>query len=516
MLTYLYSLNSWQSFGLILLLTVISLVSYFAFRLYKQYSKVSNIPGVFQLLELSPFRIPLLSPYYYFGSVKEIENVVDSYSNDETKTARIVTKDAPIVLISDPKLFKEFFILKANCYEKPDFKFITMFGENIVSAVNNERWKRHFKVCSPAFSPQNLIYVCQVACQSAELLFERWSKDESGVMLSNDDFSDITLDVLGKAGFNLDFGIFSSNQEGKAFKTSLQQTFSMKALAIRRLFGNGKLQTIMSKIVGIHGHLETCSKSLDEMIQSRKKLLEDKPLINDMNDILTLLVKANMTEKLITDDELKSNSVIMSFAGHDTTSTLLQWTTFEISKNPTIQQELYNEISKTIGRRDPTIDDFPNLHLVNSVLMESFRLHPAVQILSRVAVKNTTLGNFSIPKGTHVATLFGYLMKRPDVWEKPTEFIADRFVDPQFRESSFHNFTFVPFSMGNRACLGKKFSLLESCMILTKMIQRFEFELLNDLEKDPIVAIQSPVHKPSPNLKVRITRRVTPEIVSAA
>jgi len=87
-----------------------------------------------------------------------------------------------------------------------------LFGENILSILdaNSDKWRRHHKICSPAFASQNLAFICQVAGQSIDLLFKtRWEKNikehsHNGKIVTGYrmmdpkvDFSDITLDVLG-------------------------------------------------------------------------------------------------------------------------------------------------------------------------------------------------------------------------------------------------------------------------------------------------------------------------------
>ena len=74
----------------------------------------------------------------------------------------------------------------------------------MASVSGSESWKRHFKVCNPGFSPKNLEFVCKVASASSDLLFKDWNKKiekDNHMILNVTDYSDLTLDVLGKAGF---------------------------------------------------------------------------------------------------------------------------------------------------------------------------------------------------------------------------------------------------------------------------------------------------------------------------
>ena len=79
---------------------------------------------------------------------------------------------------------------------------------NILSAEDGVEWKRHHRVCAPAFSTANLQCMCVAAVRSTDLLVEsKWEemlrRDKEGFRLDLNDFSDVTLDVIGKAGFGV-------------------------------------------------------------------------------------------------------------------------------------------------------------------------------------------------------------------------------------------------------------------------------------------------------------------------
>ena len=294
------------------------------FKLYSNYAKMKDIPGVIQFFEKAPFKIPILAPYFYIASFFETEkHAVKFFKENNCNLMRIVTANNSVICTNDPKLLKEIFITKASSFDKTDLTIAKVFGENIVTVLHTEEWKKHFKVCSPAFSPTNLRYMCKVTVESVEQLFERWNTkiQEGGngtCLLTKQDLSDITFQVLGKAGFNLDFGVFSGNDEGKKFKNALHATFTMKTMIIKGIFKSGFIGRMIEKAVGITDAINHCSDHLDKIIgERREKLKTGEMTLDETSDILTRLVEANMSEKLISDSELKSNSVAMAFAGHD-------------------------------------------------------------------------------------------------------------------------------------------------------------------------------------------------------
>ncbi|EFC42580.1 predicted protein [Naegleria gruberi] len=474
---------------------------------------MKHVPGAWQLLSFSFFYIPFLSPYSYIGSYNNLVKAVEKYGDPITKTFRLTTSKSNSVWISDPKLLKEYFIAKAHNFEKPNYNVAAFFGENILSAQNNESWKKHFKVCNPAFGPKNLKYLCKVAVESCNSMFEMWDRRCDGTnncILEHDDYPNLSLQILGLAGLNIDFGIYAEEAEGKQFRFHMVNMQSGRSIILKMFFDKESfMYKLIGRITGISQSIEFCSKYLDKMIEERKAKLKNEDFCeaDEMSDILSLLVKANVIENSISNDELKSNSMVMSVAGHETTANALRWASYYISKNTQVQERLWREIDAVLNGRNPTYEDYQSLEYVNAVLLETLRLSPPVLHMGRVALKNLTLGEYEIKKGVSVIPMFGYVQRREDIWPNASEFNPERFLDPEVKANYQHNFTFAAFSFANRQCLGKNFALLEACMILSSMMQKYELKLLNDEETDPIVAVPFPVNRPSKNLKIQLSKR---------
>ncbi|KAG2374401.1 hypothetical protein C9374_010971 [Naegleria lovaniensis] len=484
-------------------------------RVFHHANQLKEIPGTWQFL-FSPIRIPFFAPYFYLNSAFQMQKVIEKFGDPETKTFRLSLPDMNIVFVSDKNMLKEMMVSKSNIFEKPkeNYELLNVFGESIVTCLNNETWKKHFKVCSPGFSPVNLRFMCKVAVNSCDLLLEQWEKQLQGkkeFMLQPETYSDVTLDILGKAGFDVDLGIFTKNEKGIQFRMAMD-TLITRDVALRGFVkGNSEfLYSLFAIVLGTNKAKKICSDILDQVINNRRKQLQENiHLSSDQgHDILSLLIEANLSETLLTDEELKSNAFVLSLAGHETTATLLQWVTYEISKRPHIQERLFHEVQHVLNGRDPTFDDFEKLEYVNMVIMESLRCHPPVtSIAKHVAKKSTSLGKFQIPKGTQIHAFILDSHTRSDNWgESVNEFNPDRFKDAETRERVQHDFTWIPFSGGNRKCTGYKFALMEGCMVLSKLVQRYHFRLINDESVDPVGTQTIVVSRPT-NLKVSVSKR---------
>jgi cytochrome P450 len=111
---------------------------------------------------------------------------------------------------------------------------------------------------------------------------------------------------------------------------------------------------------------------------------------------------------------------------------------------------------------------------VGMILNEVHRLFPIIPRMLRVATNNTQLGDFFVPKGLILEIPTFQIHHNPTLWgEDAMEFNPNRFAkgiskacqDPQ---------GFVPFSFGPRYCIGQNLAMLESKLIVAKVLSRFQ------------------------------------------
>ena len=111
-------------------------------------------------------------------------------------------------------------------------------------------------------------------------------------------------------------------------------------------------------------------------------------------------------------------------------------------------------------------------------------------VVPREAAKATMLGGYRIPKGAYVF-LSPYAMHRhPDYWEDPETFDPSRFGADK---GSINKFAYFPFLRGQRQCIGDRFSLMESMLLLATIVQRFRFSVApsQQIELEPGVTLRT-------------------------
>uniref|UniRef100_A0A6B2LL09 Cytochrome P450 n=1 Tax=Arcella intermedia TaxID=1963864 RepID=A0A6B2LL09_9EUKA len=91
-------------------------------------------------------------------------------------------------------------------------------------------------------------------------------------------------------------------------------------------------------------------------------------------------------------------------------------------------------------------------------------------------------GEQSIPAGTRVGVDVRSIHYSPKYWEDPEVFDPERF-NPE-RRKGHHKFSFLPFSLGQRKCIGAEFSEIEQRLFLARFLR--EFKVLPAVDHDKV------------------------------
>ena len=160
-------------------------------------------------------------------------------------------------------------------------------------------------------------------------------------------------------------------------------------------------------------------------------------------------------------------------AGQETTAALLASLLMELGRHPEYEEKVREEVQNVIGDKTSIeADDLDRLHWVTAVLKETLRIHPPAQGTNREITKDVTLGGYKLYKGTHVMVSFVAIHIlyhedgehfRPEKWLPESEPCT--------------NFTFMPFSLGQRSCIGRQFAWMEAKILVAKFFQRFRYQL---------------------------------------
>uniref|UniRef100_A0A672IU84 unspecific monooxygenase n=1 Tax=Salarias fasciatus TaxID=181472 RepID=A0A672IU84_SALFA len=121
-----------------------------------------------------------------------------------------------------------------------------------------------------------------------------------------------------------------------------------------------------------------------------------------------------------------------------------------------------------------------DMEYLDAAINESLRLYPIVNRLERVAKASVEINNLLIPKDMVVMVPVWPLHRNPEIWPEPEKFKPERFT--KGNKETIDPYTYMPFGMGPRNCIGMRFALVSMKLVMTKILQRFSFSVCNETE----------------------------------
>ncbi|KAH7714860.1 CYP4BF1 protein [Aphelenchoides avenae] len=204
-------------------------------------------------------------------------------------------------------------------------------------------------------------------------------------------------------------------------------------------------------------------------------------------------------------DELREEVDTFMFAGHDTTSHAIAWSTWCLATNPAVQEKLYEELNAHFGDsdRDITVQDLKELRYLNNCINESMRVFSPVPLIQRELRKEMEIGGKLVPEGATIGILPLVIHHNHKVYPNHDEFDPDNFL-PE-RVAKRHTYDFIPFSAGPRNCIGQKFAQMEIKTTLAHIFRRYK--LTTDAKMHDNGRGVETVLRPVLGIPVRVSRR---------
>ncbi|XP_062133618.1 cytochrome P450 4p1-like [Drosophila sulfurigaster albostrigata] len=258
----------------------------------------------------------------------------------------------------------------------------------------------------------------------------------------------------------------------------------------------------------------------NEIIAKRRLLLEEElqqrtNIENEDDDFLfkkkqrfAMLDTLILAEKdgLIDHQGICEEVDTLMFEGFDTTSIGLTFALMNMSLYADKQELCYQEVNEYIkdDLSNLDINQISKLKYLDCFMKETMRMFPSVPSMGRQTVRETELANgLILPARTQISLLVFDIHRNSKHWESPDEFQPERFLPENSKDR--HTYAFIPFSAGQRNCIGQKYAMLEMKTLLIVVLKQFEILPLFD-PKD-LVFNRGITLRTSNNIKVKLVRR---------
>ncbi|KAL2321642.1 hypothetical protein Fmac_026021 [Flemingia macrophylla] len=204
----------------------------------------------------------------------------------------------------------------------------------------------------------------------------------------------------------------------------------------------------------------------------------------EKKDFLQFLL--NLKEEASGDDSktpftithVKALLIDMVVGGTDTSSNTIEFAMAEILRKPEVMKKVQEELESVIGK-DNMVEEshIHKLPYLQAVMKETLRLHPTVPLMvPHCPSETTTVGGYTIPKGSRVFVNVWAIHRDPSIWEQPLEFDPSRFLDTKW-DFSGKDFNYFPFGSGRRICAGILMAERTVLYFLATLLHTFDWTI---------------------------------------
>ncbi|ORX68966.1 cytochrome P450 [Linderina pennispora] len=332
---------------------------------------------------------------------------------------------------------QRFFVTRdpTRAEEQPFAELQELGGKGLfTTTASDPAWQLAHRLLLPAFSASAMrIYsnkILMVAEEASSWLNPRLNEPFTVV----DFTTNMTFQTIGIVGFGYDFHLLDPTYTEKhpflyamnfclgEIQKRFKRTSYWKMLPTRGNYEYKKQMQVMRRRI--------CSASC-----SMRVLLMRTGNLVGLDD-------ANIFDQIIT----------LGIAGSETSAVTLSWVLYLLLADTGIKPG-----------QPISVKEANSLKYLTQVIKETLRLYPPVPSINKYC-------GFQVKRG----------QVSPDVYKDPHRFDPDRFSDENMKlipESAW-----LPFSAGQRSCIGFQLAMIEMRIILARLLSNYEFCCIDDVE----------------------------------
>ncbi|GBM33173.1 Cytochrome P450 4V2 [Araneus ventricosus] len=415
----------------------------------------------------------------------------------------ILTKaEAVEAILSDPKIIEKSWFYS---WLRP------VVGYGLVTSGNG-KWRSRRRLLNPCFHSEILRDFVVVMNKQARVLIKRLqeetSKDSTDIVVP---LSLCALDVICET--ILGVSISAQERAVNEFSQFVESVHRGMELIVERMGNCLHWSDFIYSFTANGKEMKKYIKIGEDFTRSVIQEKREKYLRGDMkigeskrSSLMDVLMEHHLQTKDFSEEDIREELITFLVAGHDTTATSITWALYLIGLHPDVQAKIHKELDLVFGddlERPVTVDDFKNLKYLERVFKESDRLYPAAPFFARDLSDDANICGYSIPKGSTCLVLAYYLHRDEDVFPNAEIFDPDRFLPEN--SANRHHYSYVPFSAGLRNCIGQRFAIMETKVIVSSLLRQFTIESLDP--RDAVLPSLKIHLKPSGPVRLRIRPR---------
>ncbi|XP_017044541.1 probable cytochrome P450 4p3 [Drosophila ficusphila] len=431
--------------------------------------------------------------YFEYGMGTAIYNIIDAENAE--------------AVLNDPNLINKGIV----------YNFLHPFLKTGLLTSTGKKWHARRKMLTPTFH-FNILNQFQEIFKAESLKFLDKFKGQNEATISlNEVIPRFTLNSICETAMGVKLDEMA--EKGDRYRENFSQIEEcfIRRLSNPLLWGDTLFNLFAAKDYA--AALDVVHGFSSEIIAKRRVLLEDeldkrRATQSADDDVFLTKKRFAMLDTLICAEKdglidhigICEEVDTLMFEGYDTTSIGLIFGLMNMSLYPDKQEKCFQEIQEHIDDELVNLDisGLSKLKYLEYFFKETMRLFPSVPDMGRETSRETELANGLImPKDSQIVIHVFDIHRNPKYWDSPEEFRPERFL-PENSQNR-HTYAYIPFSAGQRNCIGQKYAMQEMKTLMVAILK--QFQILPLIDPKSIVFQEGITLRTQNKIHVKLVRR---------
>ncbi|KAL0100764.1 hypothetical protein PUN28_019266 [Cardiocondyla obscurior] len=413
--------------------------------------------------------------------------------NPEAKYVGFFDMTVPVVMIRDPELIKSVTLKHFDSFHDHrsfvDETQDPLFGKNLFS-IRGEKWRQFRSLLSPAFTSSKMksMFKLMSSCGADFASYLAQLPPDQRVMEMKEVFTRYTNDVIATCAFGV--SVDSMKDPKNEFYVYGREATTFNTTALIKMYIFRSLPWL-ARMINLKFIRQQIADFFRNLVESTIKARDENGIVRP--DMLQLMMESRNKEGKaeLTIDDMVAQAFVFFFGGFDSTSTVMCFVSHEMAVNKDMQEKLQKEIDQVLEdtNGEAPYEAINAMEYLEGVVNEALRLYPVAIAMDRLCEKDFELPPalpglepLTIKKGQGIWIPIYALHRDPIYFKNPEKFDPERFCGEQ-KKASLNCGVYLPFGLGPRMCIGNRFALLETKVLLFHLLARCNLRVS---EKTPI------------------------------
>ncbi|XP_049865729.1 cytochrome P450 6B6-like [Pectinophora gossypiella] len=363
--------------------------------------------------------------------------------------------------------------------------------------AEGDRWKLLRQRLTPAFTTAKLRAMFPLVVRCAERLQDVVTElaGRGATYDARELMARFTTEFIGACGFGIEMDTI--NNERSSFRDLGKRIFN-RQLRNKILMPFWEIFPEIRHILRVEN--DDIEKTVTLILEQIRRQRNYQPI--GRHDFIDLLLELEKKGKIIgesiekvhkdgtpeqvemeMDIECQMAQLFVFFAaGFETSSSATSYTLHVLAFNQETQRRIQEEIDTVMQKYDNKLsyDAIAEMNLLDMAFREAMRMFPSLGVLNRICTRKYEIPELGITIDPGVRVLIPVQAIHMDekYYDNPTEFRPERFTPEAMKDR--HNFAYLAFGEGPRACIGTRLGHMQSLAGLAALLHKFNIEPAED------------------------------------